>query len=176
MAYNKTVWVTDDLITADKLNNIEDGLENVSVSGTIKQVVGFDADGNLSPVTLGVGQFSDIGGIPPFANGVLTATGINPTTGDALIAFLEFSTSTPKSGTFPTYGTNGVLKVANGVANTDAVNKGQLDAKPSIGTTATTAKAGNYTPTATEIVTAINAMTPEQVTAVQTKLGITPTP
>lgn len=45
-----------------------------------------------------------------------------------------------------------------------------------IGVTATTAKAGNYTPSATEIVTAIEAMTPAQVTAVQTKLGITPTP
>lgn len=43
---------------------------------------------------------------------------------------------------------------------------------PTIGTTAATAKAGNYTPSATEIVTAIEAMTPEQVTAVQTKLGI----
>ena len=44
------------------------------------------------------------------------------------------------------------------------------------GTTATTVKLGNYTPSATEIVTAINAMTPEQVTTVQTKLGIVPTP
>lgn len=45
---------------------------------------------------------------------------------------------------------------------------------PIIGTTSTTAKAGNYTPSATEIVTAIEAMTPEQVSAIQTKLGITP--
>lgn len=55
MDYNKTVWVNDDLITAAKLNNIENGLENVSISGTVKQVAGFDLDGNLAPVTLGVG-------------------------------------------------------------------------------------------------------------------------
>lgn len=45
-----------------------------------------------------------------------------------------------------------------------------------IGTTASTAKAGNYTPSATEVVTALNAMTPEQVTTLQTKLGIVTQP
>lgn len=45
-----------------------------------------------------------------------------------------------------------------------------------IGTTASTAKAGNYTPSATEVVAAIEAMSPEQVTAVQTKLGIVTQP
>lgn len=44
------------------------------------------------------------------------------------MAFIEFSTDTPKSGTFPTYGTNGVLKVNNGVSNNDAVNVSQLNA------------------------------------------------
>lgn len=45
-----------------------------------------------------------------------------------------------------------------------------------IGTTASTAKAGNYKPSATEVVTALNAMTPEQVTTLQTKLGIVTEP
>lgn len=44
---------------------------------------------------------------------------------------------------------------------------------PTIGTTATTAKAGNYTPTATEVVTALNAMTPTQIDQIKTLLGIT---
>lgn len=45
---------------------------------------------------------------------------------------------------------------------------------PTIGTTASTAKAGNYTPSATEVVNALNAMTPEQIGEIQTLLGITP--
>lgn len=44
---------------------------------------------------------------------------------------------------------------------------------PTIGTTATTAKAGNYTPTATEVVTALKAMTPTQIDEIKTLLGIT---
>lgn len=44
---------------------------------------------------------------------------------------------------------------------------------PTIGTTTTTAKAGNYTPSATEVVNALNAMTPEQISTVQALLGIT---
>lgn len=43
---------------------------------------------------------------------------------------------------------------------------------PTIGTTASTAKAGNYTPSATEVVAALNAMTPEQISTVQALLGI----
>lgn len=175
MAYEPKTWVTDEVIEAVDLNNIEQGIVALSITGTVKQVAGFDSNGNLAPVTLGIAQFSDIGGFPQFTNGLLTATSINQETQTALMSFTEFS-QTPKGGTFPIYGSNGVLKVATGVATNDAVTKAQLDAKPSIGTTSTTAKAGNYTPTATEIVTAINAMTPEQVTTVQTKLGITPTP
>lgn len=128
MAYTKHTWVTNEVITASKLNNIEDGIADLSISGNIKQVAGFNDDGDLVPVTLGVAQFSDIGGIPPFANGVLAATAINPTTGDAFMAFIEFSTDTPKAGTFPTYNTNGVLKASNGVANNDVVNMSQLNA------------------------------------------------
>lgn len=67
-----------------------------------------------------------------------------------------------------------VLKGENAQAVRTLIGAGTSNL--TIGSTATTAKLGNYTPSATEIVTAINAMTPEQVTAVQTKLGITPTP
>ena len=144
-------------------------------TGTDRQVLGY-VDEEATAVTLGVKHLTDVGGFPSFQNGVLTATAMNSANQTGLLSFMEFSTTTAKVGTFPTYGTGGVLVVGTATANNHAVTKAQLDAKPSIGTTATTAKRGDYTPTATEIVTAINAMTPEQVTAVQTKLGITPTP
>lgn len=100
------------------------GDPNVPI-GSDKQVLGYE-NGELKPITLGIKQFSDIGGIPSFSNGVLTATGIQPD-GSALIAFLEFSTTTPKSGTFPTYGTGGVLKTSDGVSNNDAVSMKQYN-------------------------------------------------
>ena len=33
MSYNKTNWQTGDIVTAEKLNKIEDGIENVSGGG-----------------------------------------------------------------------------------------------------------------------------------------------
>lgn len=35
MAYEKTTWATGDIITADKLNHAEAGIENASVSGEL---------------------------------------------------------------------------------------------------------------------------------------------
>lgn len=93
--------------------------------GTDGQVLGYSS-GTPTAVTLGLSQLSDISSIPAFSNGVYVFTGINPTTGAALRSFIEFSTTTPKAGTFPTYGTGGVLPVANGVASGDAVNVSQL--------------------------------------------------
>lgn len=97
-------------------------------SGTDRQVVGFDTEGNPTAVTIGIKQLTDIAGFPAFTNGVFVATAINPTTQTALLSFIEFSTATPKAGTFPSYGTGGVLPVTAGTAAGDAVNKGQLDA------------------------------------------------
>lgn len=115
---------------------VSDGIEptdavNMSQlpTGNVKQVVGFDSNGKMTPLLLNVAQFSDIGGTPPFSNGVLTATGISQQTGDGLMAFLEFSTDTPKAGTFPTYTAGGVLKVNNGISDKDAVNLGQLNSR-----------------------------------------------
>lgn len=45
---------------------------------------------------------------------------------------------------------------------------------PTVGTTASTAKPGNYVPTTLEVVTALKAMTAGQITEIQTLLGITP--
>ncbi len=115
------------LITQDgEARLIDLSLFNADIPiGSEKQVLGYD-NGELKPITLGIKQFSDIGGIPSFSNGVLTATGIQPD-GSALIAFLEFSTTTPKSGTFPTYNVGGVLKTSDGVANNDAVSMKQYN-------------------------------------------------
>ena len=55
-----------------------------------------------------------------------------------------------------------------------AIGAGTGNSNLAIGTTASTAKAGNYTPSATEVVAALNAMTPEQIGEIQTLLGITP--
>lgn len=150
------------------------GGSNIPI-GTDRQVLGYEG-GVPTPVTLGWMEFSDLETPPTFNTGVVTGTTFNPD-GSAMFYFHEINDgigASAKASTIPVYGTNGVLKVATAVATNDAVTKAQLDAKPNIGTTSTTAKVGNYTPTATEIVTAINAMTPEQVTTVQTKLGITP--
>lgn len=98
----------------------------ISIEGTNKQVVTFDGDGNPISKAIDVPLLTDVGGFPSFANGVLTATAMNPATQTGLLSFVKFS-ETPETGVFPRYGTGGVLKVANGSANNDAVNLGQLN-------------------------------------------------
>lgn len=130
MAYIKTDWEDGDLITASKLNNIENGLESVSISGTQRQVSGFDQNGNLLPVTLGWAQFSDLETPPPFEAGVLTGMTFNED-GSAMYYFQELNSAInadAKENTIPVYGTNGVLKVSDGVSLKDAVNVSQLNA------------------------------------------------
>lgn len=67
--------------------------------------------------------------------------------------------------------------IASGATQAEArtaIGAGTGNSNLAIGTTASTAKAGNYTPSATEVVNALNAMTPEQIGEIQTLLGITP--
>lgn len=66
--------------------------------------------------------------------------------------------------------------IASGATQAEArtaIGAGTGNSNLAIGTTASTAKAGNYTPSATEVVTALNAMTPEQIDEIKTLLGIT---
>lgn len=56
-------------------------------------------------------------------------------------------------------------------ASTQALARQAIGAV-SLGTTASTAKAGNYVPSATEVLTAIQAMNETQKTAVKTALGL----
>lgn len=101
----------------------------VSLSGTPMDIVTFDDDGNPEVKPIGITQLTDIASFPSFSNGVFAATAINSVDKTALLSFIEFSTNTPKAGTFSTYGSNGVMKVNDGVDVGDAVNKGQLDAR-----------------------------------------------
>lgn len=126
MSYNKTTWINGDVITAVKLNNIENGLESISQSGTDRQVLGY-VNGVPEPVTLGVSHLTDVGGFPSFPNGLLAATAMNAETETGLLAFIPFS-ETPQAGSFPLYGTNGVMKVSNGIDNNDAVSMEQYNA------------------------------------------------
>lgn len=94
--------------------------------GTNKQVMAFK-DGVLTPIALGIEQFSDVGGFPSFDNGLLTATGIDSDKKEALIMFLEFSIGVQKKNTFPMYTNDATLKVADGITDNDAVSMKQYN-------------------------------------------------
>lgn len=81
---------------------------------------------------------------------------------------------TGKPTTFPpTIGTTATTaKAGNYVPTWAEITSKPTTFAPSIGTTATTAKAGNYAPTAAEVLTAIQAMNTTQKDAVKTALGI----
>lgn len=131
--------VTGNLVTGTSSNPV------VSLTGTPSDIVTFDDDGNPEVKPIGITQLTDIGSFPPFANGVFAATAMNAVDKTGLLLFIEFSTTTPKAGTFPTYNTGGTLPVANGVANGDAVNLGQLNLKANIASTQTSSAALTFT-------------------------------
>lgn len=93
--------------------------------GTDNQLLGYEA-GVAKPVIIQIKHLSDINGFPSFSNGVFTATSINSVTKTALLSFIEFSTTAPKVGTFPTYGTAGVLPIGNATADNHAAALSQL--------------------------------------------------
>lgn len=117
-------------------------------TGTNRQVIGFDSEGDPIAVTLGWRQLSDLPSPPPFKNGIYTGTAFQPN-GNALFAFLELSIdeNTPdsiaKPNAIPIYqagivGTGGgTLPVQDPEADLDAVNKRYLEsiAVPYAGTT-----------------------------------------
>lgn len=61
-------------LSISKISNLQDELDNKLdiVIGTDRQVLGFNEDGEVEPVTLGWQQFSDFDEPPEFDNGVLT--------------------------------------------------------------------------------------------------------
>ena len=53
MSYNKTTWVNGDVITAEKMNNIEDGIEGASDGGGADPlVINGEYDSQTSKITL----------------------------------------------------------------------------------------------------------------------------
>lgn len=98
--------------------------------GTDRQVLGYE-NGVPTAVTLGWKEFSDLETPPTFNSGVVTGTMFNPD-GSAMYYFHELNDAVgglAKANTIPVYGDNGVLKVADGVADKDAVNVSQLNAR-----------------------------------------------
>ena len=62
MAYTKTIWQIDDVITADKLNNIEEGIKSVEDNGlTIGTTASTAKAGNYQPTTANISDASTIG-------------------------------------------------------------------------------------------------------------------
>lgn len=109
--------------------NLVKGTSNnpvVSLQGTSRDIVTFDDTGNPNVKPIGITQLTDVAGFPQFANGVFVATGMDASNKTGLLLFVEFSTDTPKSGTFPSYNTGGTLPVGNATNNNHAVNLGQL--------------------------------------------------
>lgn len=105
---------------------------DLDISGTQRQIIGFDENGNPVVVTLGWKQLSDLPVPPTFSNGVYVGTAFQPD-GSALFAFIELAIDSPNSLAKPnaipiyqagTIGTGGgTLPVQDPVEDLDAVNK-----------------------------------------------------
>lgn len=118
--------VTGNLVSGSSSNPV------ISLIGTPSKIVTFNDEGNPEVKPIGITQLTDIGSFPPFANGVFVATAMNSTDKTGLLLFIEFSTTTPKAGTFPTYNSGGTLPVSDGVADGDSANIRQLKTKVNI--------------------------------------------
>ena len=108
----------------------ESGGGGIVPLGTDRQVLGY-VNGEAQAVTLGWKQFSDLNTPPPFEAGVLSGMTFNPD-GSALYYFQELNSGVnadAKENAIPVYGTNGVLKVSDGVTDKDAVSLGQLNSR-----------------------------------------------
>lgn len=58
MSYTKTKWVTNDLITAEKLNKIEEGLEQAESNSPLIVTVTFNSNyvNDMNDTTVGIGD------------------------------------------------------------------------------------------------------------------------
>lgn len=128
--------VTGNLVTGTAVDPI------VSINGTNRDIVTFDDNGDPVSQPIAIQQLTDISGFPSFQNGVFTATAMNAASRTGILSFVEFSTTTPKAGTFATYSTGGVMKVADAIGDDDAVSKRQMP-KPSTAISAVASGAGS---------------------------------
>lgn len=92
--------------------------------GSDRDVLTWDANGVSKAERINAWHLTDIGGRPSFPFGVLSGASLQ--TDNPILLFTE-ATAVPKSGKIPLYGTAGRLAVSDGVANSDAVNMGQLN-------------------------------------------------
>lgn len=114
--------VTGNLVSGTSINPV------VSIQGTKADIITFDENGNPDVKPIGIEQLTDVGSFPSFPNGVFAATAMNAQNKTGLLLFIEFSTDTPKAGTFPTYVSGGRLHVSNAIDDGQAVSLGQLKA------------------------------------------------
>lgn len=125
-------------VTGNLVDNSNPSNPVINITGSSRQVIGYDSNGNPLSVTLGWRQLSDLPNPPTFLNGVLAGTAFS-SDGSALFAFVELAlgdggTSLAKPNAIPFYnpgqiGTGGgTLKVADGIVDGDAVNMKQFNA------------------------------------------------
>lgn len=94
MAYVKNVWATGDVVTAAKLNNMEDGIEAAAVLPTVSEVnagevLGVTIGGNWSNTTL-IKVVPIETGTPNYLN-LTYATASNLLNNGKLLALLDLS-------------------------------------------------------------------------------------
>ena len=121
------IKVADASASGDAVNKGQ--LEARTPIGTNRQVMGYE-DGVIKAVTLGWMEFSDLPNPPTFNTGVVAGTTFNPD-GSAMFYFQEINDAIDglaKERTIPMYGTGGVLKVADGISENDAVSMAQYNA------------------------------------------------
>lgn len=124
MAYTKNTWASGDIITADKLNNIESGIADKSgalavggVYPTLADLIAANPDNNRTYITTNNGNWNYWNGTTWVAGGVYQAAGIDYnvdgirifTPGKTMGAINPFDGSVSASSTLPYY----TVSVAN---------------------------------------------------------------
>lgn len=107
MSYNKTTWETGDIITAEKLNNLESGVENANIVDVTS------VDGNLSMTFEEIQSVCAAGKLVRFvrhtseeavgveATDIGLITGLTIDNGAYIVAFTDGTSATAESGDGP---------------------------------------------------------------------------
>lgn len=100
MSYTKNTWATGDIITADKLNNIESGIAALAVGGvyqTLAHLIAANPDHNRTYITTDNGNWNYWNGTTWVAGGVYQSVGIDVDT----ITPYQLKTNTSVGMLFP---------------------------------------------------------------------------
>ena len=129
MAYTKTIWQVDDVITADKLNNIEEGIKSVEDNGlTIGTTASTAKAGNYVPT------WSEITSKPSTFTPTIGTTATTAKAGNYQPTTANISDATAIGRTILTANDAGAVRTAIGAGTSSLA----------IGTAASTAAAGNH--------------------------------